>query len=73
MRIGESDASNRMKAPPRYTITIHGRTDQPIRPDRWPALQYLIERLLTGETVADTAFKEFGLTVFVDEDCDQGD
>ena len=55
-------------------ITIHGNaTVAAARHFVTNGLDYLLGRLIRGDTVADDALEPYGLTIFIEEDCDQGD
>ena len=59
-----------MQAPNRYGLTIRGDADtlRKVRPDRWVQINYLLNRLLTGERVAESEFEYYGMKVEVRDD-----
>jgi len=65
-----------MKSPRRFRIVLTGDTltiTKRNNTDHGKQLGYIMNRLLSGEEIADSVFKPFGLTVEVEEDMDQGD
>ena len=54
-----------MIAPKNYKLTIYGTTTS-IRHDQWDNLNYLLNRLMMGESVADNVFEPYGLKVTVE-------
>lgn len=62
-----------MKAPPRYCITIEGEGHRVlVQENATGAVGYLMARLVTGQDVADDAWRSYGLRVTVEPDTDQG-
>ena len=64
-----------MKLPARFVLLIEGdtfRVNQ--RSNMVPdSLPYLLDRLLGGADVPESAFEPFGIRVTVEEDCGQGE
>lgn len=67
-----SDRDEPVAAPRRYRITLMGDTEIALYSSSRTGLLYLLDRLLTGQTIGRRALRHWGISAEIEDDTDGG-